>query len=343
MGGGRAWLSATMLAGFLVVAGLQLALVVVPVLLVLALLPGSVALQLGVPLCIATVGVMAYATWRALRTRRGVPAGVPVTRTDAPELWSLIDAAAGAAAVRAPDSVIVVAEPTATLSEHTRLLGLIGGRRDLYLGLPLLQAWDNAQPARGRRARDGALLAPAEPAGRRWPTAGGSRSAVPSRGSHPATRPPCCCAPTPRSTAGSTPRSAARRSSPPTGSPPSSPAPPPRRPCCATVPPWRACTASSTPSTSAPAGAPATSPTTSSADSCACWPPAPTRWRWPGPANRPAAPLGHPPRSRRAAGGAGRGRRHRGHPAGAASWCPTCPASAARCRPSPSRRRAAPR
>lgn len=144
MGGGRAWLSATMLAGFLVVAGLQLALVVVPVLLVLALLPGSVALRLGVPLCIATVGVMAYATWRALRTRRGVPAGVPVTRTDAPELWSVIDAAAGAASVRAPESVIVVAEPTATLSEYARLLGLIAGRRDLYLGLPLLQAWDNA-------------------------------------------------------------------------------------------------------------------------------------------------------------------------------------------------------
>ena len=145
MGGGRAWLSATVLAGFLVVAGLQLALVVIPVLLVLALLPGSVALKLGLPLCIATVGVMAYATWRALRTRRGVPAGVQVTRTDAPELWSTIDAAAEAAAVKVPDSVIVVAEPTATLSEHTRLLGLIGGRRDLYLGLPLLQAWDNAR------------------------------------------------------------------------------------------------------------------------------------------------------------------------------------------------------
>jgi Zn-dependent protease with chaperone function len=139
VGGGRAWLSAVMLAGFLVVAGLQLALVVVPVLLVLALLPGSVALKLGLPLCIATVGVMAYATWRALRTRRTVPAGVPITRSDAPELWSLVDAAATAAAVRPPDSLIVVAEATATLYE-----GLTGRRRELYLGLPLLQAWDNA-------------------------------------------------------------------------------------------------------------------------------------------------------------------------------------------------------
>jgi Zn-dependent protease with chaperone function len=134
-----------MLAGFLLVAGLQLALVVVPVLLALAVLPGTVALRLGLPLCIATVGVMAYATWRALRTRRAEPAGVPVPRSDAPTLWSLVDDAAAAAGVSAPDTVVVVAEATAALAERTRLLGLIGGRRDLYLGLPLLQAWDDAR------------------------------------------------------------------------------------------------------------------------------------------------------------------------------------------------------
>ncbi|MFG1608901.1 M48 family metallopeptidase [Actinoplanes sp. NPDC049265] len=144
MGGARAWLSAAMLAGFLVVATAQLALVVVPVLLVLSLLPSGAALRLGVPLCIATVGVMAYATWRALRTRRIEPAGVEVTRSDAPALWAMIDAAAQAGQVRSPERVIVVAEATVVLSERTHLLGLIGGRQDLYLGLPLLQAWDNA-------------------------------------------------------------------------------------------------------------------------------------------------------------------------------------------------------
>src|SRR5688572_463988 len=79
-GGVRPWLSAAMLAGFLVVAAVQLALVVVPVLLLLAVVPGAVALRLGLPLVLATVGVTAYATWRALRTRRAEPAGVPVTR-----------------------------------------------------------------------------------------------------------------------------------------------------------------------------------------------------------------------------------------------------------------------
>ena len=133
-----------MLAGFLVVAAAQLALVVVPVMLLLSLLPGTVALRFGAPLCIATVGIMAYATWRALHFRRADPVGVPVSRADAPQLWALLDAAAAAAGTRVPDIVIVVAEAAAMLSERSRLLGVLGGRRDLYLGLPLLQAWDIA-------------------------------------------------------------------------------------------------------------------------------------------------------------------------------------------------------
>jgi hypothetical protein len=106
--GVRAWPSAAMLAGFLLVAAVQLALVVVPVLLVLAMLPGATALRLGVPLCTATVGVMAYATWRALRGRRTSPVGIPVGRADAPGLWTMLDGAAAVAGVAAPHSATVV-------------------------------------------------------------------------------------------------------------------------------------------------------------------------------------------------------------------------------------------
>jgi Zn-dependent protease with chaperone function len=140
----RVLVSAAALTGFLVVAALQLALVVVPVLLLLSVMPGRVALRLGLPLCIATVGVMAYATWRALHTRRPEPVGLRVTREDAPQLWSLLDGAAAAAATRTPDTVTIVADAAAKIIERTHLLGLVGGRRDLYLGLPLLQAWDAA-------------------------------------------------------------------------------------------------------------------------------------------------------------------------------------------------------
>jgi Zn-dependent protease with chaperone function len=140
----RVLASATALAGFLVAAAVQLALVVVPVLLLLAMLPGAAALRLGLPVCIATVGVMAYATWRALHTRHPEPVGIPVTREDAPQLWALLDGAAAAAGTRTPDRVTIVADAAAKVLERTRLLGLLGGRRDLYLGLPLLQAWDEA-------------------------------------------------------------------------------------------------------------------------------------------------------------------------------------------------------
>jgi hypothetical protein len=43
-----------------------------------------------------------------------------------------------------PDRVTIVADAAAKIIERSHLLGLLGGRRDLYLGLPLLQAWDEA-------------------------------------------------------------------------------------------------------------------------------------------------------------------------------------------------------
>ncbi|GAA4598568.1 Zn-dependent protease with chaperone function [Actinoplanes octamycinicus] len=137
--------SAAGLAGFLVVAGVQLAVVLGVLWTVLKLLPTDFALRAGVPLSIATFGALGYATWRALRLRSRVPAGVAVPRADAPELWALVDAAAAAAGVTPPAGLTVVADATVVVGERTRALGLGGGRRDLYLGLPLLQAWDRGR------------------------------------------------------------------------------------------------------------------------------------------------------------------------------------------------------
>jgi Zn-dependent protease with chaperone function len=132
--------SAVALSGFLIVAGLQLGAVLLALWAVLWLLPSSFALRIGAPLSLATFGTLAYATWRALHTRHRIPAGVAVGREQAPRLWELVDGAAAAAGVPRPAGVTVVADATAAVGERTRLLGLIGGRRDLYLGLPLLQA-----------------------------------------------------------------------------------------------------------------------------------------------------------------------------------------------------------
>lgn len=143
--GTRAMWSAVMLAGFLAVAWLQVAAALLIVYLFLELLPGSVALQVAVPLTTATGGLLLYATVRALRLRHRAPAGVPITRADAPALWSLVDAASSAAGVSVPDSVTVVAGASATLTERIRLGGLAGGRCDLLIGMPLLLAWDEAR------------------------------------------------------------------------------------------------------------------------------------------------------------------------------------------------------
>jgi Zn-dependent protease with chaperone function len=109
---------------------------------VLTALPGSAAIRVAFPLVIATAGLLWWATVRALRPRRPAPAGVPVTRADAPALWQLVDAAAAAAGVRPPAELTVVAGAAVALTERVRLTGLLGGRRELFLGLPLLLAWD---------------------------------------------------------------------------------------------------------------------------------------------------------------------------------------------------------
>ncbi|MBM2618729.1 M48 family metallopeptidase [Actinoplanes sp. LDG1-06] len=134
-----------MLAGFLAVAWLQVAAVLLVVLLVLEPLPGEIALQVAVPLVIAVAGLLWWATVRALRLRRPAPAGVPVLRQHAPALWTMIDDAAAAAGVKPPGGVTVVAGATVTVAQRLRLGGLAGGHRELHLGLPLLQAWDESR------------------------------------------------------------------------------------------------------------------------------------------------------------------------------------------------------
>lgn len=139
---GKATVSAARFAGFLAVAWLQVLAVLLAVLAVLRALPGAAAVRIALPLVIATAGLLWFATVRALRLRRPSPAGVAVSRADASALWSMIDEAAAVAAVRPPDAVTVVAGATVTLLEQARLAGLRGGRRELFLGMPTLLAWD---------------------------------------------------------------------------------------------------------------------------------------------------------------------------------------------------------
>ncbi|MFG2304310.1 M48 family metalloprotease [Actinacidiphila glaucinigra] len=66
------------------------------------------------------------------------PSGVPVTEAQQPELWAAVRDLAARYGTRAPDEIVLVGEVNAAVSEKSHLLGLVGGRRRMYIGVPLL-------------------------------------------------------------------------------------------------------------------------------------------------------------------------------------------------------------
>jgi Zn-dependent protease with chaperone function len=102
--------------------------------------PGTAAV--GAKLGVIT-GVLAVAVLRAafLVERRGddAPDGVPVARHEEPELWALVDEVSAELGVRPPDDLRLVEDVNAFVHQDTRLLGLVGGRRHMGIGLPLLE------------------------------------------------------------------------------------------------------------------------------------------------------------------------------------------------------------
>ncbi|KAA6223863.1 peptidase [Streptomyces albofaciens JCM 4342] len=64
--------------------------------------------------------------------------GLAVTGDEQPELWRAVRSLAERTGTRAPDAILLTEEVNAAVREDTRLLGLLPGRRRLYLGVPLL-------------------------------------------------------------------------------------------------------------------------------------------------------------------------------------------------------------
>ncbi|WP_369146154.1 M48 family metallopeptidase [Streptomyces sp. R44] len=81
-----------------------------------------------------------------LRTPRdeGV-GGVPVTEAEEPRLWAAVRELAALVGTRAPDEIRLTADMNAAVTEDARLLGLLGGTRRLYLGLPLVAGLSEAR------------------------------------------------------------------------------------------------------------------------------------------------------------------------------------------------------
>ncbi|WP_422743674.1 M48 family metallopeptidase [Micromonospora sp. WMMD754] len=135
----RALASVVMLIGFYVVALLQLAAVVALGVWLFGHTSGVITGKLLLPLVVA-LGAVGVGMWKAIRTKNEPAPGLILDERAAPQLWATVRELATAVGTRAPDEIRLVPEVNAAVGEQSRLLGLVAGRRTLYLGLPLLQA-----------------------------------------------------------------------------------------------------------------------------------------------------------------------------------------------------------
>ncbi|MDX3227199.1 M48 family metallopeptidase [Streptomyces sp. ME19-01-6] len=91
--------------------------------------------------CAAFAPIMAGMVWAVVRTAR--PAAplentVWVSRRRAPALWAAVEELAEGVGTAPPDAIRLTAEVNASVTEDATFLGLVAGRRTLYLGLPLV-------------------------------------------------------------------------------------------------------------------------------------------------------------------------------------------------------------
>jgi Zn-dependent protease with chaperone function len=132
----RALASLVMLAGFFIFAFALLAAGVGVG--IWAMGYAHAAIKLVVLAIVGFGGAIIVGAKRALFFKPSQPAGVVVDPASAPHLWAEVGQLARAAGTRPPDEIRILPEVNAAVSEDSRLLGLIGGRRYLYIGMPLL-------------------------------------------------------------------------------------------------------------------------------------------------------------------------------------------------------------
>ncbi|WP_433219094.1 M48 family metallopeptidase [Dactylosporangium sp. CS-047395] len=106
--------------------------------------PGAAAGKLAFLTIAVAVGLI-VAFWKILTAKPGEPEGLPLAPHEARGLWDTAHELAHQVGTRAPDEIRLIPDVNAAVAEHTRFLGLAGGRRIMYVGLPLLQAFSVAQ------------------------------------------------------------------------------------------------------------------------------------------------------------------------------------------------------
>ncbi|WP_053801685.1 M48 family metallopeptidase [Streptomyces rimosus] len=143
----RALRALILLAGFYVLALAVLALLTGAALAARAWAPPVAALTvtvlcalLGLPVLRGVFTLGAAGGSRKRGSGNGVPEteGLAVSAAEQPELWRAVRSLAERTGTRAPDATLLTEEVNAAVREDARLLGLLPGRRRLYLGVPLL-------------------------------------------------------------------------------------------------------------------------------------------------------------------------------------------------------------
>ncbi|KOG51238.1 hypothetical protein ADK76_37540 [Streptomyces griseoflavus] len=143
----RALRALILLAGFYVLALAVLALLTGAALAAWAWTPPAAALTvtvlcvlLGLPVLrgVFTLGAAGGDSKRGSGNGVLGTEGLAVTDAEQPELWRAVRSLAERTGTRAPDAILLTEEVNAAVREDARLLGLLPGRRRLYLGAPLL-------------------------------------------------------------------------------------------------------------------------------------------------------------------------------------------------------------
>ncbi|MFG3293238.1 M48 family metallopeptidase [Streptomyces sp. NPDC048179] len=139
----RAVRAFALLVGFFLMGGVLLsAMVVLDWLLMTRLFAARAAGLEGMVVTVTVLLAVAIVRGMVAFLRAGrlgpVPDAVQIVPEDQPELWEQIRAAAEATGQRPPDELYLADEVNAGVAEHSRLLGLLPGRRRMHLGLPLL-------------------------------------------------------------------------------------------------------------------------------------------------------------------------------------------------------------
>ena len=106
---------------------------------------GGIVVGKGLFLIVFLVLALGRAFWAAHRLSVDDASGLLLTPADQPRLWNEVRAIAQTVGTRAPDEIRLAPEVNASVSEESRLLGLVGGRRVMTIGAPLMMGLSGQQ------------------------------------------------------------------------------------------------------------------------------------------------------------------------------------------------------